>query len=105
MCNHIDIDIKVEYRMTETSEKEIKIPSINRQKTFIVDNAGILDYENKRTIIMLVMMHESSQNAIFENRTAKNISIDLDQIDNPDLILQLYNIVNNKRNVLNQPVR
>jgi hypothetical protein len=90
-------------------------PSASRQKTFVVENAAILDQDTKKAILRLVMMEVGKTNTvataegtevrpvILENRTTGAVSIHLDNIDNPDVILHIYNIVSNRRASLNEP--
>jgi hypothetical protein len=86
-------------------------PSLFRQKTFIVENAGILDFEARREILHLVMMEigraASAPGAdapvILENLTTGAVSINLDNIEAPELVLHIYNIVRNRRAALNEP--
>lgn len=91
-------------------------PSAFRQMTYVVENGGILDRDTKKAILRLVMMEvgktvtatgpdgeEVTRRVILENRTTGEVSINLDNIDNPDVILHLYNIVSNRRTALNEP--
>jgi hypothetical protein len=95
-------------------------PPLGRQKSFIVENAGILDSETKKAMLRLVMMEigrmapgggeglggePAPRPVVLEQGATKEVSIDLDNIDNPEVILQLYNIVNNRRASLNEPAR
>jgi len=91
-------------------------PSVNRQKTFIVENSEILDRETKKAILRLVMMEigkttnivgddgeTSVVSVVLENQTTGEVSVNLDLIDNSDLVLHIYNIVSNRRALLNEP--
>ena len=90
-------------------------PSAARQKTFVVENGAILDRDTKKAILRLVMMEvgktvavataegEEVRPAILENQTTGEVSVHLDNIDNPDVILHIYNIVSNRRASLNEP--
>ena len=94
-------------------------PPLGRQKSFIVENAGILDCETKKAILRLVMMEigrvapgggdgggePEARPVVLEQGATKEVSIDLDNIDNPEVVLQLYNIVNNRRASLMEPMR
>ena len=93
-------------------------PSVARQKTFIVEHADILDEITMKTIQRIVMMAIGGKEivirdpdekvvqtipVVLESGTTHEISINLDNIDNPDIILQIYNIVYNRRAALNEP--
>jgi hypothetical protein len=88
-------------------------PSAARQKTFVVENGAILDRDTKKAILRLVMMEvgktvataegEGVRPVILENRTTGEVSVHLDNIDNLDVILHIYNIVSNRRASLNKP--
>ncbi len=84
-------------------------PPPARQKSFICENAGILDLETKRAILRLVMMEAGSARdrrpVVLEQGAAKEVSIDLDVIENLEVVLQLYNIVSHRRASLNEPMR
>ena len=92
-------------------------PPLGRQKSFIVENAGILDRETKKAVLRLVMMEigrvassggeadPEPRPVVLEQGTTKEVSIDLDNIDSAEVILQLYNVVNNRRAALNEPAR
>ncbi len=84
-------------------------PPPARQKSFICENAGILDLETKRAILRLVMMEigaaRGPRPVVLEQGAAKEVSLDLDNIENPEVVLQLYNIVSHRRASLNEPVR
>jgi len=91
-------------------------PSISRQKTFVVENGGILDRDTKKAILRLVMMEigktttvvdaageEEIRPVVLENQTTGEVSVHLDNIENPDVVLHIYNIVSNRRASLNEP--
>lgn len=91
-------------------------PTTSRQKTFVVENGAILDPDTKRAILRIVMMEvgktatattadgkEEVRPIILENQTTRELSVHLDNIDNPDVLLHIYNIVNNRRASLNEP--
>lgn len=105
-------------------------PSAARQKTYVVENGGILDFDTKKAILRLVMMEvgrtvtattsgpdgeevgrpvtgpdgeEVTRPVILVNQTTREVSVHLDNIDNPDVILHIYNIVSNRRATLNEP--
>ena len=46
---------------------------------------------------------EEVRPVILENQTTGEVSVHLDNIDNPDVILHIYNIVSNRRASLNEP--
>jgi hypothetical protein len=78
------------------------VPSMARQKTFIVENGALLDFETKKSILSIVMM-EVGDGVLLENETTRELSVNLDQIDNAEVILHVYNIVRNRRESLNRP--
>jgi hypothetical protein len=88
-------------------------PPPSRQKSYIVENAGILDPDTKKTILRIVMMEvgkfggarasQTPRPVVLENGTTGEISIHLDHIDNAEVVLHIYNIVSNRRAALNEP--
>lgn len=92
-------------------------PPTSRQKTFIVENADILDVDTKKAILRIVMMEVGKEvtvggvdgraaqtnPVVLENRTTREVSINLDSIDTPEVIHHIYNIVSNRRALLNEP--
>jgi hypothetical protein len=92
------------------------IPSISRQKTFIIDNAAVLDVNAQMSILRIVMLevgktitvagtdgNAESRPVILESGRGKRPAIHLDNLENPEVILHIYNIVNNRRDALNVP--
>ncbi len=92
-------------------------PPISRQKTFIVENANILDFKTKKTILSLVMMEVGrvatsavpaggvvARQVVIENGTTSELSINLDNIDKPEVLLHIYNIVSGRRAALSAPI-
>lgn len=82
----------------------------------MVENGGILDRDTKKAILRLVLMEVGStatgfdtagkvevRPVILENRTSGEVSVHMDNIDNPDVVLHIYNIVSNRRAALNEP--
>jgi len=80
------------------------VPVLLRQKTYIVENASFLKLEIKKEIYRLVM-REIGENAVMVNKKTSEISIDLDAIKNPDIILHIYNIVRNRLDNLHRPAQ
>ena len=96
-------------------------PPVSRQRTYIVENAGILDDDTKKAVLRLVMMEvgqiadtggkaivgpdgeKATRTVVLENGTTGEVSIHLDHIDDEDVILHIYNIVSNRRASLNEP--
>ena len=103
---------------TGTCESEERAPpSLSRQKGFIVENADILNAETMKAILRIVMMEVGKETVIrrdgrvvqtspviLENSVTREVSISLDNIENPEVIRHIYNIVNNRRASLNEPV-
>lgn len=92
-----------------------KPPTAARQKTFVVENGAILDRDTKKAILRLVLQEvgkavtvataegEEVHPVILENQTTGEVSVNLDNINNPDVIVHIYNIVSNRRAALNEP--
>lgn len=82
-------------------------PSETRQKTFVVENAEILDNETQLTILRLVMMEvgrgSGAGPVVLEHGATGLVSINLDNIPNPDVIRHIYNIVRVRRAALDEP--
>ncbi len=111
--------------MSRTSETVVRnpLPSLSRQKTYIVENADILDMDTKKAILCTVMMEVGKERAIrdnvnkegtapsggetvpivSENLTARELSINLDNIESAEVILHIYNSVYNRRAALDEP--
>ena len=81
-----------------------RAPSISQQKTFIVENANILNRETKLAIISIVMM-EIGPSVIMETGGAKEVDINLDTVAeaNEEVLYHIYNIVLTRREALSQP--
>lgn len=102
---------------SETTCGGAATPSTARQKAYIVENAGILDAETKKVILRLVMMEigrtapgrpgggDDACPVVLEHGVTREVSINLDNIDDEEVVLQLYNIVGNRRAALNEPAR
>ena len=78
-----------------------RAPSTGQQKTFIVENAVILNRETKLAILAIVMM-EIGPAAIMETGGTKEVDVDLDAV-NEEVIAHIYNIVLTRREALSQP--
>lgn len=80
------------------------LPSLSKQKTFIAENAGILNRETKIAILRIVMQ-EVEGKAVMENSGTKEVDIDLDACaeSNEDVIHHIYNMVKARLDSLNQP--
>ena len=89
------------------------VPSFESQKTYIVDNASILDKETRKSILCLVMREigqtverdGETRNVVLVNKETNSPSINLEEIDNEEVILHVYNIVKHRRTVLSEPAR
>lgn len=79
-------------------------PSLSRQKTFIEDNATILNRETKLAILSRVMMeiYETDPDAVIEVGT--EVDIDLDRVEqaNPEVLTHIYNMVKARLDALNR---
>jgi hypothetical protein len=87
-----------------TPKANMCTPSTSQQKTFIVENANILNRETKLAILSIVMM-EIGSSVIMETGASKEVDIDLDAIAalNEEVIGHIYNIVLTRREALSQP--
>jgi hypothetical protein len=85
-------------------ENASRVPSIGQQKTFIVENAGILNRETKLAIIAIVMM-EIGPSVVMETGGIKEVDINLDAVAeaNEEVLYHIYNIVQTRREALSQP--
>jgi hypothetical protein len=84
------------------------LPSVGRQKAFIVENAGVLDRKTKLEILAIVMM-EVGPTAVTETGGAdrEEVNIDLSAVAaaNAEVLGHLYNIVQARLRLLSQPAR
>ena len=82
----------------------VRLPSISQQKTFIVDNASILNRETRLAILTLVMM-EVGPSVVMGANGASGVDIDLDSVAtaNAEVISHIYNIMFMRREALSQP--
>jgi hypothetical protein len=80
------------------------VPGVSFQKTFIMDNAKILDHETRLAILSIVMMEIGSK-AVFESGANKEVDINLDVVaeENDEVLTHVYNIVRARRETLSQP--
>lgn len=83
-----------------------QVPSVSRQKSFVIDNAAVLDLNTKKSILALVMM-EIGPTVVTESGAAKAVNIDLDAVaaENEDVLLNVYNMVRARLEALNTPAR
>lgn len=86
-------------------EGSATVPSIEQQKTFIIENASILNRETKLAILSIVMM-EVGPSVVMEPGGAQESDIDLDAVAliNEEVITHIYNIIRARRAVLSRPV-
>lgn len=79
-------------------------PSVGQQKTFIIENADILNRETKLAILSITMM-EIGSSVVMETGGAKEVDIDLDAVAmaNEEVLRHIYNIVATRREALSQP--
>jgi hypothetical protein len=78
--------------------------SLDAKKTFIVENAGLLNAEVQRAILRLVIQ-EVGSDVVFEAGGARAVDVDLDAVAaaNPDVLTHIFNIVRTRREVLCTP--
>lgn len=79
------------------------VPSISRQKTFIVENTPILNRETKVSILSLVMMEVGPSVVMESSKDEVNINLDVLATLNEDVLTHIYNIMRARLEVLNQP--
>jgi hypothetical protein len=82
----------------------VRPPSMAQQKSFIVENAGILNRETRLAILAIVMM-EVGPGVVKEVGSAREVDIDLDAVAaaNVEVLAHVYNIVLTRREALSQP--
>ena len=92
-------------REPNTADAAPRAPSINQQKSFIIENSNILSREIKLTILALVTMEIEAEGVVRETGGAKEVDIDLDAVEaaNPEVITHIYNIVLSRREALSHP--
>lgn len=85
------------------SEAPTVMPSIQRQKSYVMENAQFLDRKTNLTILNIVMM-ECPEDAR-EGGPLKEVNVDLDHIGdtNPDVLGQIYNLVRARIDAINRP--
>jgi hypothetical protein len=82
------------------------LPTLHRQKKFIIENAHILNKEVKISILSIVMM-EIGKEVISSGMGTKGVNINLDAIEeiNAEIITHIYNIIKMRLNALSRPVK
>ena len=91
----------------------MRLPSIDQQKTFIIQNSGILNRDTQLIILSLVMMEVGAtvstptgvRNIIMATGGGREVDIDLDAIAeaNGEVLSHIYNIVHTRREALSIP--
>jgi hypothetical protein len=78
--------------------------SLERQKTFIAENAALLNTETRMQILTVTIL-SVGHSVVSECGPAKDAVIDLDAVSatNPELITHIYNLVAKRRDALNNP--
>ena len=78
--------------------------SIGQQKSFIIENATILNRETKLAILSIVMM-EIGPSVIMEAGGSREVDIDLDAVaqSNEEVLAHIFNIVQTRRAALSRP--
>ena len=78
--------------------------SIGQQKSYIIENATILNRETKLAILSIVMM-EIGPTVIMEAGGSREVDIDLDAVaeSNEEVLAHIYNIVQTRRAALSRP--
>jgi len=79
------------------------LPSISRQKLFIIENSGILTKDKCKYILDIIISNDESE-SIIETNISKELSINLDKIKSPIIINQIYEYINSQRHILSQPI-
>jgi|UniRef100_A0A6C0I018 hypothetical protein len=82
------------------------LPTLHRQKKFIIENAHILNKEIKISILSIVMM-EIGKDVISSGMGTKGVNINLDAIEeiNAEIITHIYNIIKMRLTTLSKPVK
>jgi len=82
------------------------LPSIGRQKNYILEQQGCLNRDIGMAILRLVMM-EVGPEAVLETGPGKEVNIDLDKVgaENAEVLGHIYNMVESRVASLNQPAR
>jgi hypothetical protein len=81
--------------------RELTLPSVGRQKSFIIEHADILGRETQLAILSIVMM-EIGPTVVMD--TAREVDINLDAVSeaNEEVLAHIYNIVRARLESLNQ---
>jgi hypothetical protein len=91
--------------ITATAVSGRQMPSLQHQKTFIVNNSSNLSKDIKMAILSIIMMEVGAHVATDVGAVAKEVNIDLDEVErcNEEVITHIYNIICAHREQLNQP--
>jgi hypothetical protein len=85
------------------------LPSMSKQKKFIIENSHILNKTIRINIFSIVMMELEDHKDIIisENMGNVGININLDIIEElkPNVITHIYNIIKNRLDTLSKPVK
>ena len=74
-----------------------------KQREFIAEKLPLLGEDTHRVILQIVQM--SAPDCILKNSSPNRTSLDLNRITEPELVLQLYNMVYHRLKSLNEPAR
>lgn len=78
-------------------------PSVKKQKVFILNNCQYISHQNKIDILNIVdISEEEKKDIIFEKNGTKELCINMDKCSE-DTIWNIYQIVTNRLNFLNNP--
>lgn len=82
------------------------LPSMHRQKKFVIENSHILNKDIKMSILSIVIM-EIGKDVISPSIGIKGLNINLDAIEkiNPEIITHIYNIVKMRLYTLSKPLK
>lgn len=82
------------------------LPSMHRQKKFVIENSHILNRDIKMSILSIVIM-EIGKDVISPSIGIKGLNINLDTIEkiNPEIITHIYNIVKMRLYTLSKPLK
>nr|BBO54098.1 hypothetical protein [Abalone asfa-like virus] len=76
---------------------------LEAKKRFVVKNSHVLDFATQKSIYNLIVNSEETE-SILQNPTNKKYSINLDLIENPIIINNIYHIIKTRVEVLKSPI-
>lgn len=92
------------YEKRKRFTEAVGLPSLEKQKRYIVENSGLLSREYKLSILSVVIM-EVGHHVIMDSTQGVSINLDTLAAANTEVLVHIYNIVRAKRESLDQPAR